>query len=171
MFTFFNSPLSSFGEKVLSLHCEINRKNMKKTFSIAVLAVLMSAGISAQVMTTENGKTVVNTTSLGKSIQGFRGPTPLKVTFQNSKIVSVEALNNDETPQYFERVKKEMLSRFVGLTAKKMAKSTVDGVSGATYSSNAVRENVKLAAEYYIKNKSQRSRSDVNTGASVQANR
>ncbi len=143
---------------------------MKKSAMLTAAALLWTAGATAQVMKTENGKTTVNTTTLGTNVRGFRGPTPLEVTFKDNKIVSVEALTNQETPSYFERVKKEMLSRFAGLTAKKAAKNSVDGVTGATLSSDAVRENVKLAAEYYTQNKSgsKKKSADAYTGASQQ---
>lgn len=46
-----------------------------------------------------------------------------------------------------------MLQQFEGLTVAKAQKAEVDGVSGATFSSNALTKNVKLGLEYYKKNK------------------
>ena len=42
---------------------------------------------------------VVNTTYLGKDIQGYNGPIPLEVYILNDKVVDVKALDNIETPQ------------------------------------------------------------------------
>jgi electron transport complex protein RnfG len=39
------------------------------------------------------------------------------------------------------------------MTVKKALKADVDGVTGATYSSDAVKENVKRGLQYYQKNK------------------
>ena len=46
-----------------------------------------------------------------------------------------------------------MLPKWKGMTVKKALSSEVDAVTGATLSSNAVRENVKRGLEYYQKNK------------------
>ena len=48
---------------------------------------------------------------------------------------------------------KAVLQQFEGLTVAKAQKAEVDGVSGATFSSNALTKNVKLGLEYYKKNK------------------
>ena len=40
-----------------------------------------------------------------------------------------------------------------GMKVEKIVRSDVDGVSGATYSSKAVKENVKCAVIYYLDNK------------------
>lgn len=39
------------------------------------------------------------------------------------------------------------------MKVEKIVRSDVDGVSGATYSSKAVKENVKCAVKYYLDNK------------------
>ena len=39
------------------------------------------------------------------------------------------------------------------MTVSEAKKTEVDGRTGATFSSNAVKKNVKLAIEYYEKNK------------------
>ena len=56
-----------------------------------------------------------------------------------------------ESPQYFARVRKMMISAYSGIKFKDYAK--VDGVTGATMTSNAVKAHVAKAYEYYRQNK------------------
>lgn len=119
----------------------------------AVTAFLLSAMPGDQVISKEGKLVVVNTTSLTKSVKGYIGTTPLKIYITNNKIEKIEALPNQETPKYFTRVKKQMLDKWNGLTVNKAIKSNVDGVTGATLSSDAVRKNVVQGLEYYKKNK------------------
>ena len=119
----------------------------------AVTAFLLSAMPGDQVISKEGKSVVVNTTSLTKSVKGYIGSTPLKIYITNNKIEKIEALPNQETPKYFTRVKKQMLDKWNGLTVNKAIKANVDGVTGATLSSDAVRKNVVQGLEYYKKNK------------------
>ncbi len=105
------------------------------------------------VMTKEDGMYVVNTTTLGKQYQGYVDTTPLKIYIKKDKIVKIEALKNQETPKYFAKVKKQLLGKWDGLKVKDAQKLKVDGVTGATFSSDAVIGNVKAGLEYYKKNK------------------
>ena len=97
--------------------------------------------------------TVINTTTLGKSVEGYNGNTPLKIYIQKDKVVKIEALKNHETPKYFALVKKALLEKWNGKKVKDAKALKVDAVTGATYSSEAVIENVKLGMDYYQKNK------------------
>lgn len=106
---------------------------------------------SAHVSKKSDGAIVINTTELGKDIRGFRGETPLKITVKNGKIVSVKALPNNETPAYFMKLTESgFLDSWNGMTVKEAALSDVDGVTGATYSSKAVKANVKAAAKQLL---------------------
>jgi uncharacterized protein with FMN-binding domain len=104
-------------------------------------------------MTKENGMTVINTTTLGKDVQGYMGTTPLKIYIEKNKVVKIEALKNQETPKYFLKVKKALLDKWNGLKVKDAKALKVDAVTGATYSSEAVIENVKLGLDYYQNHK------------------
>ena len=106
-----------------------------------------------QTMTKENGMTVINTTTLGKDVQGYMGTTPLKIYIEKNKVVKIEALKNQETPKYFLKVKKALLDKWNGLKVKDAKALKVDAVTGATYSSEAVIENVKLGLDYYQNHK------------------
>ena len=133
------------------------KKIVIKIFSCcAVLAgalMLQSWMAGDQTMTKENGVTVINTTTLGKDVQGYLGTTPLKIYIEKNKVVKVEALKNQETPKYFIKVKKALLEKWNGMKVKDAQKLKVDAVTGATYSSNAVIDNVKLGLDYYQSHK------------------
>lgn len=126
---------------------------MKKLMILGVALALMSMTKGDGVMTKENGVYIVNTTTLAKNVRGYRGTTPLKIYIKKDKIEKVEALKNRETPEYFEQVTQEMFPKWKGMTVKKALSADVDAVTGATLSSNAVRENVKRGLEYYQNNK------------------
>lgn len=130
-----------------------------------ILAVILSVGMfsgmivtakssHSDVMTKEaDGSYVVNTTTLCKDVKGYRGNTPLAIYIKKGKIVEIKPLANQETPNFFNRVKQGLLSKWNGMKASKAATVQVDGVTGATFSSKAVKENVKRGISYYLKNK------------------
>ena len=119
--------------------------------SLMVVALTLMSWTADDTMTKENGMTVINTTQLGKDVQGFLGTTPVKIYIQKNKVVKIEALKNQETPKYFLKVKKNLLDKWNGVKVKDAKKMKVDAVTGATYSSKAVIENVQLGLDYYSK--------------------
>lgn len=129
---------------------------MKKKVIIACLALSflwIGAKKDDGVITKENGVYVVNTTTLATDVEGYIGTTPLKIYIQKNKILKIEALHNQETPKYFAKIKKQLLDKWNGMTVKEAQKAQVDGVTGATMSSEAVKENVKRGLDYYQKHK------------------
>ena len=129
------------------------RRYMTMVAILMATMLMTSAGQHPETMTKQaDGTFVVNTTTLCKST-GYMGKTPLEVHIKNNKIVKVVPLRNQETPKYFGLVKKNLLPKYEGMKVGKVAKSQVDGVTGATFSSKAVNANVKVAAEYYLKHK------------------
>lgn len=132
---------------------KIGFKLLSRSSMIAVALMLMSMMAGDQTMTKENGVTVINTTTLGKDVQGYLGATPLKIYIEKNKVVKIEALKNQETPKYFVKVKKALLEKWNGLKVKDAKNLKVDAVTGATFSSEAVKENVKLGLEYYQSHK------------------
>ena len=119
--------------------------------SLMVVALTLMSWTADDTMTKENGMTVINTTQLAKDVQGFLGTTPVKIYIQKNKVVKIEALKNQETPKYFLKVKKNLLDKWNGVKVKDAKKMKVDVVTGATYSSKAVIENVQLGLDYYSK--------------------
>ena len=131
---------------------------MKKTLltvgcmAIAAIA-LMSADKKAKAMVKENGAYVVNTTEIAKDVVGYEGTTPLKVYIRKNKVEKIEFLPNNETPKYWNAAKKQLQNAWDGKTVKEAKTMKVDGRTGATFSSDAIKQNVKRALEYYEKNK------------------
>ena len=133
----------------------MKKKLFRLTGMVALLlaAVMLQSAKPDEVITKEDGMTVVNTTTLSKDVIGYMDATPLKIYIKKDKIEKVEALKNQETPKYFLRVKKQMLDKWNGMKVNDALKANVDGVTGATMSSDAVKENIRLGLEYYKKHK------------------
>lgn len=121
--------------------------------SLVLALLFMSLTPADEVITKENGLTVINTTSLADDVEGYAGTTPLKIYLRKNKIERIEALPNAETPKYFALIKRDLLTKWNGLSVKKAAALEVDVVTGATYSSGAVIENVRRGLQYYTKKK------------------
>jgi uncharacterized protein with FMN-binding domain len=129
---------------------------MKKYYSlVTILFALLAMSFMAvdYTMTKEDGMFVVNTTTIGKDVEGYTSPTPLKVYIKKDKVEKIEFLKSPETPKYYDRVKKFLQSKWDGLKVKEAREKEVDVVTGATYSSEAVIENVRLALDYYQSHK------------------
>ena len=127
---------------------------MKKLLLSMLLMASFAAVQADDVMRKEkDGTYVVNTTTLAQDVDGYIGPTPVEVYIKKNKVVKVVMLKSQETPKYNARVKKEMLPGYENQKIAKGKSLEVDGVTGATFTSNAVKENVKRALEYYWKHK------------------
>lgn len=127
---------------------------MKKyVFIVLATLVLMSAGKQDSAITKENGTVIVNTTTIAKDVEGYNGPVPVKIYIKKNKIEKIEVLKNQETPKYLAQVKKAMLNVWDGLTVKAAKAKKVDAVTGATFTSEALIENVSKGLDYYEKNK------------------
>lgn len=121
---------------------------------IAAMLLLQSFVAGDDAISKEDGMIVINTTELGKSVEGNNGPTPLKVYInKNNKVERIEFLKSQETPKYYAKVKEALKDKWNGLKVKEAKTLQVDAVTGATYSSNAVIENVRLALDYYLSHK------------------
>jgi electron transport complex protein RnfG len=101
----------------------------------------------------KDGTYVVNTTTLAEDVKGYIESTPVEIYIKKNKIVKVVMLKNQETPKYNARVKKQMVPLYEGQKISKKSTVEVDGVTGATFTSDAVKENVKRGLEYYWKHK------------------
>lgn len=127
---------------------------MKKILLTALLFAAFSFADAQDIMKKEkDGTYVVNTTTLAKDVEGYNGTTPVEVYIKKNKIVKVVPLKSQEGPKYVAKVKKGMLPKFEGMNVKKGTVADVDAVTGATFTSEAIKENVKRAVAYYKKNK------------------
>jgi electron transport complex protein RnfG len=132
---------------------DLNNNDMKKLF--LALALMFSLTIQADdVMTkTADGTYIVNTTTLAQDVEGYAGPTPVEVHIKNNKIVKVVPLKSQDGPKYVAKVKKQMLPKYENMNVKKGKVEEVDAVTGATFTSKAMQENIRRAVEYYKKHK------------------
>lgn len=131
---------------------------MRKVLILAVLNAISLVSLGAQeaqsLRKESDGSYVVNTSYIGRLVEGYNGATPLEVYIKGNKILRVVALPNNETPKFFRKVEKELLPQLEGLDIKKATKQLeVDATSGATLSSNAVIEHLRLALKHYNKKK------------------
>ena len=125
--------------------------NVKKMMLLAAIAALLlsiglvsSACVSRSAKNVQADTLVVNTTELCKDVIGYDGPTPLKITIVKGVVAKVEALPNTETPRFFDQVLESgLLKAVVGKKVSEAAKMPLDAVSGATYSSEAVIQNLR----------------------------
>ena len=116
----------------------------------AIAALLVSVGLVSSACGSRSSKKapadtlVVNTTELCKEVIGYNGPTPLKISVVNGVVVSVEALPNTETPRFFDRVVASgLLNAVVGKKVSEAVEMPLDAVTGATFSSEAVIQNLR----------------------------
>ena len=129
-------------------------RGMKKILLIIVLALVLS-GIclvspSCGTRTRAKGPDTlkVNTTALGADIIGFNGPTPVELSVCGGVITGIRALPNQETPRFFQRVLDSgLLDALNGKTPAEARSMQLDAVSGATYSSEALIRNIRLALD------------------------
>ena len=127
---------------------------MKKTLLSVLLAVAFVTASAQDVMRKEkDGTYVVNTTTLAADVEGYNGPTPVEVYIRKNKIVKVVPLKSQEGPKYVAKVKKDMLPKYEQMNVKKGTVQDVDAVTGATFTSQAVQENIRRAVDYYKKHK------------------
>ena len=107
-----------------------------------------------ETLTTDyDGRLYINTTDIGKNITGYAGPTPVLITVYNGKIESIEPLSNQETPEFLGAVmNSDMLESLDGKTLSEAAATHIDGISGATYTSNGLIENIRTGINFALFN-------------------
>ena len=134
-----------------------NKKSliMKKIFITLLLMTAFIAAEAQQVIRKEkDGTYIVNTTTIANDVEGYAGPTPVEVYIKKNKIVKVVPLKTMDGPKYVAKVKNGMLTKYEGMKIEKKAPlPKVDGVTGATFTSDAMRQNIERAIEYYQKHK------------------
>ena len=129
----------------------MNKNRILISFAlIGAFLFLTSQTTNEPILTKQKDITIINTTSLATDIEGYVAQTPVKVYIQGDKVLRIEALENEETPKYFDMVVKGLLKKWNGKPVKVAEKQKVDVVTGATVSSEAVIENVRRGISYYI---------------------
>ena len=129
---------------------------MRKTLLIILSALAVSIGtavaqnpVKDPSKTVQDGVTVINTTTLCDKVEGYIGPTPVEIRIKKDTIVKVTALPNEETAAYFREAVK-VLKKWIGLTPAQGLELEVDAISGATFSSDALIENMRAGLKRAI---------------------
>lgn len=98
-----------------------------------------------------DGTIIINTTEIGKNIMGYGGITPVEIQIRNGVIEKIVPLKNQETPEFYGAVRNSnILESLDGMTLEEAAKTDIDGISGATYTSNAIIANMKGGIAYAL---------------------
>lgn len=97
-------------------------------------------------------QTIINTSSLTPNVVGFNGPTPVKIYINNDNTVdSVVPLPNTETPNFFAKLHKaNLFNAWNGKSVEEASNLQVDAVSGATFSSKAIIQNVQAGLNEHL---------------------
>lgn len=109
-----------------------------------------NAATPSAVSVNDDGSVTINTSTLAPSVTGYSGPVPVEITVSNGTVTTIKPLENAETPGFFNRViNSGILDRWTGKTPAEALAEEVDGVTGATYSSQALIANVRAGLSYY----------------------
>lgn len=95
----------------------------------------------------DNGAVVINTTNLASDVMGYAGKVPLEITVKDGIVQEVRAKDNAETKEFFEQATM-LLGVWQGKSVDEAMRMEVDAVSGATFSSKAIIENVQRGLTY-----------------------
>ena len=86
-----------------------------------------------------------------EAVKGYNGNTPLIIALDaEGRIKQVVVLPNHETPRFAERVESSGLYKsWDGLTVEEALAKPVDAISGATYTSNGVKNTLAVRLKAY----------------------
>lgn len=131
---------------------------MKKTISSIALVLalsLLAGGVAAAKSSKKKSaakpkvqaEQVIFTGEIAKKVIGYSGNTPLNITVKGGKIEKIEALPNQETPQYMRKAAAKVFPQFEGLTVDQALKVKADAATGATYTSEALIKNIQMGLQ------------------------
>lgn len=105
------------------------------------------------IATLPDGTQVIHTAVLCNAT-GYAGSTPLDIYIRDGKISKISSLENGETPNFYEKAS-NLFGNWQGKTPGQAAELKVDAVSGATYSSEAIKANMTAGLNYYLNTQQQ----------------
>ena len=113
-----------------------------------------AAGTGLWQLTSRRGEPVgmlVCSLPYAEDVTGFSGPTPVWVYIDGGgRVRSIVPMDNAESARFFGRaIDGGILSRWIGAPAVAADSVSLDAVTGATYSSNALTANVEAACAAY----------------------
>ena len=127
---------------------------MKKTIIIAAIMLLIAGTVSLDARTKKattkkkaNTTQVIYTGDIAKKVVGYNGPVPLNITIKDGVITNIDVLENQETPSYLKRAKDKVLPQYIGKTVAEAKKLKPDIATGATYTSNALIQNIQMGLD------------------------
>ena len=86
----------------------------------------------------------VNTKELAADVMGFNGTTPVEISICEGIITDIKVLPNQESPRYLQHVLESGLVKgLIGKTPAEVRDMKLDAVTGATYTSSAIIENIR----------------------------
>ena len=136
---------------------------MKKMMTLmAIVAIALTAVMPAYARkkaATKSTAQVVYTGEIAKKVIGYNGATPLNITINKGKIEKIEALPNQEDPNYLKRATKKVFAQYEGLTVAEALKLKPDVATGATYTSEALIKNIQMGLKQVKAEKTKKSAS------------
>lgn len=95
--------------------------------------------------------TLLYTMPYAETVKGYNGNTPLAIALDaEGHIQQVVMLPNHETPRFAERVEQAgFYHSWDGLTIEEALSKDVDAISGATYTSNSVKNSLAMRLSAY----------------------
>ena len=112
------------------------------TVFLSTFAVSSSCGSRRSAQAADTLK--VNTKDIAADVIGFHGPTPVEISICKGVITDIKVLPNQESPRYLQSVlESDLLKNLIGKTPAEAREMKLDAVSGATYTSTALIENIR----------------------------
>lgn len=94
---------------------------------------------------------VIDTTPYTKDIYGYASTVPIKLYLKGGEIQKVELLPNSESPHRVKFIVEDgLLERWIGVKAKDVKSVKIDATVGATLTTDAIVENIYIAAQKAI---------------------
>lgn len=88
---------------------------------------------------------------IAADIQGFAGATPLCLMLSpEGKVLKMVAQENAETKDYFDEAWQHILPQCEGKTLAELHANKIDGLTGATYTSESLIKNISVAKGHWL---------------------
>lgn len=87
---------------------------------------------------------LIATQPYAAKVTGFAGTTPLYLLFSADTLKALTSGENAETPDYYAEAEDHLFRQVVGKTFEQINPSKLDALSGATMSSNGIKETLRL---------------------------
>ena len=127
---------------------------MMRTLNSILCAILLIAVVAVPIEgktkkkpSKANTSQVIYTGDIAKKVYGYNGKTPVNIHVKDGKIVQIEVLPNEETPQYLKRAIAKICPQFEGKKIAEAQKVKADVATGATYTSEALIKNIQMGLE------------------------